>query len=135
MLHVFMPSLGTCVTDVSRGSCSTCNFLTFIFSPYLWSWSMSYHESVGRLQSKECYFIYVYIYTFVAFFCLFIKKFVFLSFSFLFLMNHQISGIYDKKLSGNVWWLSVTRINSYEIMTERFTLNGNSILSASLFDT
>ena len=47
-------------------------------------WSMLHQGSLGQVQHKECYFIFTY--TFMN-----IKKFVFLSFSFLFLMKYQIS--------------------------------------------
>ena len=59
-------------------------------------WSMLY-QSVGRAQSKECYFMFTFIFGilhlflgFICFLLFFIEKLVFLSFSCLFLMNYQI---------------------------------------------
>ena len=59
----------------------------------------------GRVQNTECYFIFTYTFL-IFFFLLVIKKFVFLSILFLFLMKHQIfktgkteTGIVHKKLS------------------------------------
>ena len=53
-------------------------------------WSILHHGSVGRVQSKQCNSLFTY--TFLAFFFLFfIKRIVFLSFSFLFLKKYQIS--------------------------------------------
>ena len=61
---------------------------------------MLHLKSMGRVQSKECYFKFAY--TFLAFFVVFHQKFVFLSFPFLFLKKCQINqletGIGDKKL-------------------------------------
>ena len=52
--------------------------------------SMLHQGSVERDQSKECYFKFTH--TFLVFFIVFIKKFVFLSFSFLFfLMKYRSS--------------------------------------------
>ena len=41
---------------------------------------MLHHKLVGRVHSKECYFMYIY--TFLTFFLFFMLKFVFLSISF-----------------------------------------------------
>ena len=64
--------------------CSTDNFLLPIFFRISKVLSVLHHSSVGRVQSKRCYFIFTY--TFLTFFLLlfFIKISVFLSFSFLF---------------------------------------------------
>ena len=81
---------------------------------------MLHHESVGQVQSKECYFMFTY--TFLTFYC-FHLKIVFLSFSFLFLtkieypqidFNQSETGIGDTKLpvelyvkhDGNIYFLS-----------------------------
>ena len=51
--------------------------------------SMLHHGSVGRVQNKECYFMFSQ--TFDLFWLFFIVKYVFLSFSFLFLIKYQTS--------------------------------------------
>ena len=54
--------------------------------------SMLHHGSMGRVHSKECYFIFAF--TFLAFFFFFLLYFIknieFLSFSFLFLIKYRI---------------------------------------------
>ena len=67
-------------------------------------WSMLHHGSVGRVQCKEC--CYVFTFTLLAFFVVYHQKKLWSSFSFLFLMrypqqhtNQSEIGIGDKKLS------------------------------------
>ena len=52
--------------------------------------SMLHHESVGRVRSKECYFIFTY--TLLAFFCCFSSKnLCFYHFRFFFFTKYRIS--------------------------------------------
>ena len=53
-------------------------------------WSMLHHGSVGRVQSKEGYFMFTWAF-FGIFLFFFIKKMFFISFSFVFVMKYQIS--------------------------------------------
>ena len=53
-------------------------------------WSMLYHEPVGWVQNKECNFMFTYVFL-THFLLFFIIKFVFLLFSFLFLIKYQNS--------------------------------------------
>ena len=70
--------------------CFADNFLSPIF--YSKVWSMLYYGSVGRVQSKECYFLFKYSFlAFVLVVIVFHQKIGFLSFSFLFLMKYEIS--------------------------------------------
>ena len=66
--------------------------------------SMLHHRTVGKIRCKECYLHILSLH----FLLLFIKKYVFLSFSFLFLLSIELpqknshrseTGIGDKKLS------------------------------------
>ena len=63
-----------CIRDYSVYS--TNNFLSPIFSPYIYKvWSMLHHGSVGRVQSKECYFMFTYTSAFFIVFIIFISFF------------------------------------------------------------
>ena len=58
---------------------STDNFLSPMFSPISKVWSVVHHWSVGQVQSKECCFVFSYIYFwhFYLFIYLFILFFIF----------------------------------------------------------
>ena len=57
-------------------------------------WSMLHYGSIGRVQNKECYFIFTY--NFAAFFLFLIKKLAFVFF--IFFLNQSESRNGDKKL-------------------------------------
>ena len=52
---------------------------------------MLHHEAVGRVQSKECYFMFKYSFLAFVLGVVFYQKIVILSFSLLFLTKYQIS--------------------------------------------
>ena len=91
-------------------------------------WSILQQGSVGRVHSKECYFIFTY--TFLAFCCCFsLKNVCFFHFHFLFWwsieflqqnINQSETWIGDKKLSVElyVWWIKLARNHSK--LSERF---------------
>ena len=100
---MFLPS-DIYLFEVNNRVCSTSNFLSPIFSPYLLSLGhVTSRVSVGVVQSKNCYFMYTY--TFLAFFYCFSSLFFSFFFSFRSIkfpqqnLNQSETGIGDKNLS------------------------------------
>ena len=93
------------------GLCSTDNFLSPIFSPYLYS----FEYVASRASSQWRRLLYIYIYVLGIFLLFFIKKYMFLSFHFFFWssvefpqqnIDHQTeNGIGDKNCQWNCMYV------------------------------
>ena len=95
-------------------------------------WSMLHHESLGRIQSKDCYFMVTY--TFLVFFVIFhLKKFSLLylfNFFFFFLMKYQFfSEMYGRNESIYFWLYHLTASKSSDC-----TIHNSSAQQSSLYN-